>query len=63
MHNPEPKRVEQELTQFKHINCMELRKIIIGLKTTTFQTNPIPSAFIKENLDMLLPVLLRIINH
>ena len=23
MHNPEPKRVEQELTQFKPIDCME----------------------------------------
>ena len=63
MHNPEPKRVEQELTQFKPTDCMELTKIILGSKPTTCQTNPIPSAFIKENLDMLLPVSLRIINH
>ena len=63
MHNPEPKRVEQELTQFKPINCMELRKIILVSKPTTWWTDPIPSAFIKENLDILLPVLLRIINH
>ena len=63
MHNPEPKRVEQELTQFKPIDCMELRKIILGSKPTTCWTNPIPSAFMKENLDILLPVLLRIINH
>ena len=63
IHNPEPKRVEQELTQFKPINCMELRKIILGSKPTTCQTDPISSAFTKENLDMLLPVLLRIINH
>ena len=42
---------------------MELRKIILGSKPTTCQTDPIPSAFIKENLDMLLPVLLRIVNH
>ena len=63
MYNPEPKRVEQELKQFKPINGMGLRKIILGLKPTTCQTDPIPSAFIKENLDMLLPVLLRIINH
>ena len=42
---------------------MGLRKIILGSKPTTFQTDPIPSAFIKENLDMLLPLLLRIINH
>ena len=63
MHNPEPKRVEQELTKFKPINCMGLRKIILGSKPTTCQTDPIPSAFIKENLDMLLSVLLRIINH
>ena len=42
---------------------MELRKIILSSKPTTCQTNPIPSAFIKENLDVLLPVLLRIINH
>ena len=63
MHNPEHKRVEQELTQFKPINCMERRKIILGSKPTTCWTDPIPSAFMKENLDMLLPVLLRIINH
>ena len=63
MHNPEPKRFEQELKQFKPINGMGLRKIILGLKPTTCQTDPIPSAFIKENLDMLLPVLLRIVNH
>ena len=63
MHNPEPKRVEQELTQFKPIDCMGLRKIILGLKPTTCQTNLIPSAFMRENLDMLLPILLRIINH
>ena len=42
---------------------MELRKIILGSKPTTCQTDPIPSTFIKETLDMLLPVLLRIINH
>ena len=63
MHSPEPKRVEQELTEFKPINSMGLRKIILGSKLTTCQTDPIPSAFIKENLDMLLPVLLRIVNH
>ena len=63
MHNPEPKRAEQELTQFKPINCMGLRKIILDLKPTTCQTDPIPSVFINANLDMLLPVLLRIINH
>ena len=63
MHNPEPKRVKQELTQFRPINCIKLRKIILGLKLTTCQTDPIPSTFIKENLDMLLPVLLRIVNH
>ena len=63
MHNPEPKRVEQELKQFKPIDGMGLRKIILGSKPTTCQTNPIPSVFIKENLDVLQPVLLRIINH
>ena len=63
MYNPEPKRVEQELKQFKPIDGMGLRKIILGLKPTTCQSDPIPSAFIKENLDMLLPVLLRIVNH
>ena len=63
MHNPEPKTAEQELTQFKPIDCMGLRKTVLGSKPTTCQTNLIPSAFIKENLDMLLPVLLRIINH
>ena len=63
MHNPEPKTVEQELTQFKPIDCMRLRKIILGSKPTTCWTDLIPFAFIKENLDMLLPVLLRIIIH
>ena len=63
MHSPEPKRVEQELTEFKPIDSIGLRKIILGSKPTTCQTDPIPSAFIKENLDMLLPVLLRIVNH
>ena len=48
MHNPEPKRVRQELTQFRPNNCMKFRKFILGLKTTTCQTNPIPSAFIKK---------------
>ena len=47
MHNPEPKRVKQVLTQFRPINCMELRKIIRGLKPSTCQMDPIPSAFIK----------------
>ena len=63
MHSPEPKRVKQELTEFKPIDSIGLRKIILGSKPTTCQTDPIPSAFIKENLDMLLPVLLRIVNH
>ena len=42
---------------------MELRRIKLGSKPTTCQTDPIPSAFIKENLDMLLPLLLRILNQ
>ena len=63
MHSPEPKRVEQELTEFKPIDSMGLRKIIIGSKPTTCRTDPIPSVFIKENLDTLLPVLLRIFKH
>ena len=63
MHSPDPKRVEKELTEFKPIDSIGLRKIILGSKPTTCWTGPIPSAFIKENLDMLLPVLLRIINH
>ena len=63
MHNPEHKRVKQELTEFKPIDSIGLRKIILGSKPTTCQTDLIPSAFIKENLDMLLPVLLRIVNH
>ena len=63
MHSPEHKRVKQELTEFKPIDSIGLRKIILGSKPTTCQTDLIPSAFIKENLDMLLPVLLRIVNH
>ena len=63
MHSSEPKRVEQELTEFKPIDSMGLRKIILGSNPTTCRTDPIPSGFIKENLDMLLPVLLTIINH
>ena len=63
MNSPEHKRVKQELTEFKPIDSIGLRKIILGSKPTTCQTDPIPSAFIKENLDMLLPVLLRIVNH
>ena len=63
MHSPEHKRVKQELTEFKPIDSIGLRKIILGSKPTTCRTDPIPSAFIKENLDMLLPVLLRIVNH
>ena len=63
IHSPQHKRVKQELTEFKPIDNMGLRKIILGSKPTTCQTDPIPSAFIKENLDMLLPVLLRIVNH
>ena len=58
MYSPEYKRVTQELTDFKPIDSIGLRKIILGSKPTTCQTDPIPSVFIKENLDMLLPVLL-----
>ena len=63
MHSPEHKRVKQELTEFKPIDSMGLRKITLGSKPTTCQTDLIPSAFIKENLYMLLPVLLKIVNH
>ena len=63
MHSPEHKRVKQKLTEFKPIDSMGLRKIILGSKPTTCWTDPIPSAFIKENLDMVLPVLLRIVNN
>ena len=63
LYSPEHKRVKQELTEFKPIDSIGLRKIILGSKPTTCQTDLIPSAFIKENLDMPLPVLLRIVNH
>ena len=58
MHSPEHKRVKQELTEFKPIDSVGLRNIILGSKPTTCRTDLIPSVFIKENLDMLLPVLL-----
>ena len=63
MYSPEYKGVKQELTDFKPIDSTGLRKIILGSKPTTCWTDPIPSVFIKENIDQLLPVLLRIVNH
>ena len=63
MYSPEYNRVKQELTDFKPIDSTGLRKIILGSKPTTCRTDPIHSVFIKENIDRLLPVLLRIVNH
>ena len=58
MHSLEHWRVKQELTEFKPIDSIGLRKIILSSKPTTCWTDPIPSVFIKETLDMLLPLLL-----
>ena len=52
----------QKLEVFKEISTEEVNKIIIESKPTTCGSDPIPSTVVKHHLNILLPVITRIIN-
>ena len=48
--------------KFSQVNESELRKCISEIKSKTCKADPIPTSLVKENLDILMPILLHIIN-
>ena len=51
-----------KLEVFKEISTEEVKKIIMESKPTTCRSGPLPSTVVKHHLNILLPVITRIIN-
>ena len=51
-----------KLEEFREISANEVKRIIIESKPTTCGSDPIPSTVVKHHLDILLPILTRLIN-
>ena len=45
------------------VNCIDVVESVRNTKSTTCFTDPCPARMIKEKLNILLPIPLRIINH
>ena len=54
--------ITHRLTAFRPINLDELKQIISGMKSNTSRADPIETSVVKQNLDTLAPILLKIIN-
>ena len=51
-----------KLEDFSKISAEEVKKIIMESKPTTYGSDPIPSTVVKHHLNILLPILTRLIN-
>lgn len=58
-----PSDQPSSLDHFAPTSEQELTKILSKMSVTTCELDPIPSSFVKDNLDILLPTLVTIINQ
>ncbi len=56
------KMTPETITKVKVLTESEVRNLIMGSKTTSSELDPIPTSLLKENIDILLPVLTKMIN-
>ena len=54
--------LKHKLEVFNEISTEEVKKIIMESKPTTCGSDPIPSTVVKHHLNILLPIITRIIN-
>ena len=59
---PTDKEDMSELSEFQLTDDEFVRKIIMKSKPTTCPSDPIPTKLIKENIDILLPIITKIVN-
>ena len=59
---PLPNSSNYKLEDFNEISADEVKKIIMELKPTTCGSDPIPSKIVKHHLNILLPIITRLIN-
>ena len=60
--SPSPNISNHKLEDFSEISAEEVKKIIMESKPTTCGSDPIPSTVVKHHLNILLPILTRLIN-
>ena len=56
------KHKDSNLNEFKMMTETEVRKIVMNSKSTTCLSDPIPTNLIKDNIDILLPLITKIVN-
>ena len=59
---PTANYLNHKLEVFNQISTEEVKKIIMESKPTTCGSDPIPSTVVKHHLNILLPIITRIIN-
>ena len=59
---PPSNYLNHKLEVFNEISTEKVQKIIMESKPTTFGSDPIPSTVVKHHLNILLPIITRIIN-
>ena len=59
---PPPNSSNYKLEDFNEISADEVQKIIMESKPTTCASDPIPSTVVKHHLNILLPIITRLIN-
>ena len=59
---PPPNSSNYKLEDFNEISADEVKKIIMESKPTTCGSDPIPSTVVKHHLNILLPIITRLIN-
>ena len=52
----------QEFNEFIPLDELEVKKIIMNSKSTSCELDPIPTFLLKENIDILVPLISRIVN-
>ena len=55
--------MDKSLEGFRELGTEEIKKLIKRTKLTTYQYDPIPSKFIKRNIDILAPTIKDIVNN
>ena len=55
--------MDNTLESFKELGIEEIKKFMRRTKPATYPNNPIPSKFIKRNIDILTPTIKDIVNN
>ena len=55
-------KIEQQFSQFERLSEDDVRKLVLKAKSTNCPSDPMPANLIKKHINILLPLITRIVN-